>query len=58
VNDDYRNRAVIISPKTKKIVWQYGVTGHPGKGPDHLRLPDGFDLPGPRRDNPTHPFTG
>ncbi len=58
VNDDYRHRVVIIDPKTKKIVWQYGVTGHPGKGPDHLRIPDGFDLLAPDGTTPTHPFTG
>ncbi len=58
VNDDYRHRVVIIDPKTKRIVWQYGVTGHPGKGPDHLRIPDGFDLLAPNGTTPTHPFTG
>jgi outer membrane protein assembly factor BamB len=58
VNDDYRHRVVIIDPKTKKIVWQYGVTGHPGTGPDHLRIPDGFDLLAPDGMTPTHPFTG
>ena len=58
VNDDYRHRVVIIDPKTKKIVWQYGVTGHPGKGPGHLRIPDGFDLLAPNGVTPTHPFTG
>lgn len=57
-NDDYRNRVVIIDPKTKKIVWQYGVTGHPGRGPDHLHIPDGFDLLSPEGTTPTHPFTG
>lgn len=58
VNDDYRHRVVIIDPRTKKIVWQYGVTGHPGKGADHLRIPDGFDLLAPNGTTPTHPFTG
>jgi hypothetical protein len=57
-NDDYRQRIVIIDPKTKKIVWQYGVTGHPGTGPDHLHIPDGFDLLAPDGTTPTHPFTG
>ena len=38
------DRIVIIDPKTKKIVWQYGVTGQAGTGPDHLHIPDGFDL--------------
>ena len=58
VNDDYRHRVVIIDPKTKQIVWQYGITGHPGRGPDHLRIPDGFDLLAPDGTTPTHPFTG
>lgn len=58
VNDDYRHRVVIIDPRTKKIVWQYGVTGHPGTGPDHLRIPDGFDLLEAGGKIPTHPFTG
>ena len=57
-NDDYRDRIVIIDPKTKKIVWQYGVTGSPGTGPDHLHIPDGFDLLAPDGTTPTHPFTG
>jgi hypothetical protein len=58
VNDDYRHRVVIIDPKTKKIVWQYGITGHPGRGPDHLRIPDGFDLLEAGGRIPTHPYTG
>jgi hypothetical protein len=58
VNDDYRQRVVIIDPKAKKIVWQYGVTGKPGTGPDHLHIPDGFDLLAPNGTTPTHPFTG
>lgn len=57
-NDDYRDRVVIIDPKTKKIVWQYGTTGEPGTGPDHLHIPDGFDLLAPDGTTPTHPFTG
>ncbi|HET8567184.1 MAG TPA: kelch repeat-containing protein [Solirubrobacterales bacterium] len=58
VNDDYRHRVVIIDPKSKKIVWQYGVTGHPGTGPDHLHTPDGFDLLEAGGKIPTHPYTG
>jgi hypothetical protein len=57
-NDDYRDRVAIINPKTKRIVWQYGVTGKPGTGPDHLHIPDGFDLLAPNGATPTHPFTG
>jgi hypothetical protein len=58
VNDDYRHRVVIIDPKRKRIVWQYGVTGQPGLGPDHLHTPDGFDLLEAGGKIPTHPYTG
>jgi N-acetylneuraminic acid mutarotase len=58
VNDDYRDRVVIIDPRTRKIVWQYGHTGEPGTGPGHLHIPDGFDLLAPNGTTPTHPFTG
>ena len=57
-NDDYRDRVVIIDPKTRKVVWQYGHTGSPGRGPDHLHIPDGFDLLAPNGVTPTHPYTG
>jgi outer membrane protein assembly factor BamB len=57
-NDDYRDRVVIIDPKTRKVVWQYGHTGEPGRGSDHLHIPDGFDLLAPDGTTPTHPFTG
>ncbi len=58
VNDDYRDRLVLIDPKSKRIVWQYGHIDHPGRGPDHLKTPDGFDLLGPRGSTPTHRVTG
>ncbi|HSR95074.1 MAG TPA: PQQ-binding-like beta-propeller repeat protein [Solirubrobacterales bacterium] len=57
-NDDYRHRVVIINPRTRKIVWQYGHTDSPGRGPGYLRIPDGFDLLAPGGTTPTHPFTG
>ncbi len=57
-NDDYRHRVVIIDPQTRKIVWQYGRTGSPGRGHDHLKIPDGFDFLGPEGTTPTHPYTG
>lgn len=57
-NDDYRHRVVIIDPKTRRIVWQYGRTGSPGRGPDRLKVPDGFDLLSPEGTMPTHPYTG
>jgi hypothetical protein len=58
VNDDYRHRVVIIDPKTKQIVWQYGHTGVKGRAPGYLNTPDGFDLLAPNNTTPTHPFTG
>jgi hypothetical protein len=57
-NDDYRHRVVIIDPHTRRIVWQYGRTGSPGRGPDQLKVPDGFDLLSPEGATPTHPYTG
>jgi len=43
VNDDLRARVVVIDPKTMRIVWQYGRTGVPGRGPNQLSDPDGVD---------------
>jgi hypothetical protein len=57
-NDDYRHRIVIVDPRTRKIVWQYGHTDSPGRDPDHLHTPDGFDLLAPDGTTPTHPYTG
>jgi hypothetical protein len=57
-NDDYRHRVVIIDPRTRRIVWQYGHTDSPGRGQGHLNTPDGFDLLGPGGTTPTHPYTG
>ncbi len=58
VVDDYRDRVVIVDPHTKRIVWQYGHTEQPGRGPDFLHTPDGFDLLEANGTTPTHPFTG
>ncbi len=58
VNDDYRHRVVIIDPRTKSIVWQYGRTDVPGTAPGLLNIPDGFDLIEPDGQTPTHPMTG
>ena len=44
VNDDYGQRVVLIDPATDRIVWQYGVTGVPGRSAGHLDTPDGLDL--------------
>ncbi|HLH67026.1 MAG TPA: PQQ-binding-like beta-propeller repeat protein [Solirubrobacteraceae bacterium] len=58
LNDDYNDRMVAIDPATRAIVWQYGVTGQPGRRPGMLHTPDGFDLLGPGGSTPTHPSTG
>lgn len=58
VNDDYRHRMVIVDPRTRKIVWQYGRTDVAGRGPGLLDTPDGFDLLAPDGATPTHPYTG
>jgi hypothetical protein len=49
---------VLIDPRSKRIVWQYGRTGEPGTGRDRLKIPDGFDLLAPNGTTPTHPYTG
>jgi outer membrane protein assembly factor BamB len=58
VTDDYRDRVVLIDPKTKRIVWQYGRTDTPGTGANQLNTPDGFDFLEPGGVTPTHPYTG
>lgn len=58
VNDDYRHRVVAIDPVTKALVWQYGITDRPGRGPGMLRIPDGFDVLMANGSTPTHPTTG
>jgi hypothetical protein len=44
VNDDYRDRVVVIDPVTNRIVWAYGHTDRPGADPGYLRTPDGMDF--------------
>lgn len=48
VNDDSNDRVIVINPKTKAIVWQYGHTGVTGTAPGYLNTPDGLDLATPR----------
>jgi hypothetical protein len=43
-NDDYNQRVIVIDPRTKRIVWQYGHTGVAGRAPGYLDKPDGIDL--------------
>ncbi len=44
LNDDWNHRVVVIDPRTKQIVWQYGHTGVAGSAPGYLSKPDGIDL--------------
>jgi DNA-binding beta-propeller fold protein YncE len=44
LNDDYNHRVLIVNPRTKRVVWQYGVSGVPGRRPGYLDNPDGIDL--------------
>jgi Kelch motif protein len=44
INDDYRDRVVIVDIHTRRIVWQYGHTDRPGTAPGFLNTPDGLDL--------------
>lgn len=43
-NDDFNHRVIVIDKQTKKIIWQYGVTGKPGDGEIQLNIPDGLDI--------------
>jgi hypothetical protein len=44
INDDYRDRIVIVDPRTNAIVWTYGQAGLPGRGFNQLNTPDGLDF--------------
>jgi outer membrane protein assembly factor BamB len=57
-NDDYRDRVVVIDPRTERIVWQYGRTNQPGTGRNRLNTPDGLDLLARGGSAPLHPSTG
>ncbi|HSP56320.1 MAG TPA: hypothetical protein VLS25_12115 [Dehalococcoidia bacterium] len=46
-NDDDNNRVIVVNPRTDQIVWQYGYTSRPGRGPGYLNDPDGLDLAPP-----------
>jgi hypothetical protein len=43
-NDDYNDRVILIDPRTKRIVWQYGHTGVPSSANGYLSKPDGIDF--------------
>jgi len=44
VTDDWHHRVVVIDPRTKQIVWQYGHDGVASAAPGYLSKPDGLDL--------------
>lgn len=44
LNDDFRHRVLIIDPRTRRIVWQYGRTDQPGRSAGHLTVPDGINV--------------
>jgi outer membrane protein assembly factor BamB len=45
--DDRNDRVFVLNPKTKQIVWQYGITGQAGIGPGMLNDPSGVALATP-----------
>jgi DNA-binding beta-propeller fold protein YncE len=46
-NDDHNDRAIVIDPRTNRIVWQYGHTHVGGRQAGYLADPDGVDLAPP-----------
>ena len=44
VTDDWHHRVVVIDPRTKQIVWQYGHDGVASSADGYLSKPDGLDL--------------
>lgn len=56
-NDDWNHRVIVVDPRTNRIVWQYGHTGHPGRGAGWLAKPDGVDLAPPHSLAATHAAT-
>jgi outer membrane protein assembly factor BamB len=43
-NDDYGDRVILIDPRSRQIVWQYGHTGIASSAPGYLSKPDGIDF--------------
>ncbi len=41
INDDARDRVIVLDPRTGRIVWQYGRTDTPGTAAGRLSDPDG-----------------
>jgi hypothetical protein len=44
ITDDWHHRIVVVDPRTKRIVWQYGHDGIASSAPGYLSKPDGLDL--------------
>lgn len=44
--DDHRHRVLVVN-RAGEVLWQYGVTDHPGTDPGYLRIPDGIDWHSP-----------
>jgi hypothetical protein len=44
VTDDWHHRIVVVDPRTKRIVWQYGHLGIASPAAGFLSKPDGLDL--------------
>lgn len=44
VTDDWHHRVIVIDPRTRRIVWQYGHFGIASSAPGYLSKPDGLDL--------------
>jgi hypothetical protein len=44
INDDYKDRVVIVDPRKNRIVWQYGHAYVPGTAANFLKTPDGMDF--------------
>ena len=42
--DDWHHRIVVIDPRTRRIVWQYGHFDVASSAPGYLSKPDGLDL--------------
>ena len=41
INDDFRDRVIVIDPIAGTIVWRYGVNNTHGTAPNYLNTPDG-----------------
>ena len=44
INDDYRDRVIVIDPRANRIVWQYGATDVASRRRGFLNTPDGLDF--------------